>query len=1251
MLRGPMEDQIRNRRRVTRLMAVYAFAVSALAGAIYFHYQSSATIEREHLDAQLTAIVELKIEQIQAWRGERMAQGESFMRNPLIASLTHTLIQDPDDADTIRRLDELIANDVEIFGYESAILVDDMARPIWAAPPAKALHTPAPRAGVPALPPEVHEVTRFVVLKPSPFVPEFVDFYRVGPEQSLRLALIVPLSVRGAAVPHGALVLQINPVAQLGGALTRWPMPTRSGEVILLRREGDHAYAMSKLRFRDEPPGQFKLPLSQINAPAVRIAQGATGLQEGVGYAGKPTVAVGRGVPDTPWVLGARLDMDEAFESLYTEWRNHLFTFLAVSLAMGGVFAAAWRWLIEREHRERAGFVEAQLEQEARYSALFDANPHPMWIFDRETLHFLKVNDAAVRQYGYSREEFLGMTIQDIRPKEDVPRLMAHLQRSMEAHEHVGIWRHLRRDGSEILVDITRSPTTVDGRPAEIVLAHDVTERLRAEEALRKTAAALHESQRIAHLGNWDWDILTNRLHWSPEVYRIFGLAEHAFTEDANYEAFETGVHPDDRDRVNQAVHDALHQHGEYDLFHRVLWPNGEVRTVHELGTVVFDENGRATRMYGVVQDITERRMAEAALRASEERLRLALKASQQGIFDLDIASGLATVSPEYALMLDYDPADFQESFESWAARLHPDDRAATLQAQEDYLAGRRTEYRAEFRLQTRFGGWRWILSMGEIVERSADGTPRRMIGTHTDITELKNKTIALEAAQERLQRAVRAGAIGLWDFDLSTGAFEVTREWCAQLGINPEALLGTIEDWTGRLHPDDYKVIDEFTAALQHGDTAAITREFRARHEDGSYRWILGAVSILRDAEGNPRHAAGANVDITERKRLEQEFIQSQKMESVGRLAGGVAHDFNNLLAVIGGYSELTLAELPEGSHLHHDILQIKHAADRAAGLTRQLLAFSRRQVLKPEVLDVNQVIADAEKMLRRLIGEDIQFTTVLAPEVGQILADPGQIEQVLLNLVVNARDAMPRGGTIRIETSSLEVDLAYARQHHGVTPGRFVRITVTDSGCGMDKEVIRQIFEPFFTTKAQGKGTGLGLATVHGIVNQSGGTIDVTSEPGQGTTFQILFPCHEPRPAERNKAVPIGPSHGHDTIMLVEDEDAVRALTERALRKCGYSVHSASSPAKARILMEAVGDTVQLLITDVIMPGLSGPALAEQLCAKHPHLKVLYMSGYTDDALDNHGVLKEGIQLINKPFSIADLTQKIREVLDTPA
>jgi PAS domain S-box-containing protein len=462
-------------------------------------------------------------------------------------------------------------------------------------------------------------------------------------------------------------------------------------------------------------------------------------------------------------------------------------------------------------------------------------------------------------------------------------------------------------------------------------------------------------------------------------------------------------------------------------------------------------------------------------------------------------------------------------------------------------------------------------------------------------------------------------------------------------LGYSAEELSQTSA--YAQIHPDDQSKVSK--AAEQARSSGVGNRvEYRVRHKSGDWRMLESTASAVCSPEGKVEKLVIVNRDITERRRLEQQLVLSHKLEAIGRLSGGVAHDFNNLLGVIIGYAE-ALEQDPAGNESYREAVdEILKAGHRAAALTQQLLAFSRKQVLEPKILDLNAVVADVEKMLRRLIGEDIDIKITSCADLGMVKADRGQIDQVIMNLAVNARDAMPRGGLLKIETCNVELREEDRKNRQYVVPGRYVMLSVTDAGTGMDAEVQSHIFEPFFTTKEMGKGTGLGLATVYGVIKQSGGYIWVESEPGRGASFKIFLPRAEGQSVDQPDSVtPREKTHGPRTILIAEDEASLRKLTSNTLKKLGYTVLEA--PDAIRIA-DLVVSKIDLLLTDVVMPGMSGRELALTLAATRPETKILYMTGYTDGAIAEHGVLEAGISILRKPFTQAQLIRSLDGIFE---
>lgn len=464
-------------------------------------------------------------------------------------------------------------------------------------------------------------------------------------------------------------------------------------------------------------------------------------------------------------------------------------------------------------------------------------------------------------------------------------------------------------------------------------------------------------------------------------------------------------------------------------------------------------------------------------------------------------------------------------------------------------------------------------------------------------------------------------------------------------LGYTPDEWLALSPRWAELIHPDDLAIVKAAEEGSERGEP--FQAEFRVKRKDGREVWLNDTGVVVHGSDSHPV-MEGIIVDITERKLLETQLQQSRKMEAVGRLAGGIAHDFNNLLTIITGYTDLALSRSSVPLELRGDIERIENAAARAAALVRQLLAFSRKQVLQPKTLDLNAIVLNMDKLLRRLIDDHIEMITCVHDDLGTVRADPAQIEQVIMNLVVNARDAMPQGGRILLETSNVDLDSTYAENHVSVKPGRYVMLAVSDNGVGMDAGTVAHIFEPFYTTKESGRGTGLGLSTVYGIVKQSGGYVWVYSEPGKGSTFKVYLPrVEESVESHEPKSVPFAAQRGSEVVLLVEDEEAVRDLVRTILARQGYEVIVAQDPQHAEVIASKFPGEIHLLLTDVVMPGTSGRELASRIIVARPGIRVLHMSGYTENVVTSGGLLEQGLAFLQKPFAPSALVQKIREVL----
>jgi two-component system cell cycle sensor histidine kinase/response regulator CckA len=674
----------------------------------------------------------------------------------------------------------------------------------------------------------------------------------------------------------------------------------------------------------------------------------------------------------------------------------------------------------------------------------------------------------------------------------------------------------------------------------------------------------------------------------------------------------------------------------------RILRGDGTDGFIRMSSAPVSDDAGEIVAAVAIVVDVTDQRKAETAVRITDERFKFVARATTDVIWDWDIMTNALVWNDSVETVFGHKQNEIYPEIEWWYDHIHPDDRERVISGVRGVLDHGGISWSDQYRYRRADDSYVNVMDRG-YVARDTAGVAVRMFGAMTDISERSRSEAAIRFQAQLLnavQQAVVAtdpdGAVIFWN-----KFAELLYGWTAE-----EAVGRDIQELT----PSPF-LREHGPEIMERGAAGGSwTGEFLVQGKSGKAFPALLTTSPVLDERGTVLGFVTVSIDLTERRNLEEQFRQSQKMDAVGRLAGGIAHDFNNLLTVIRLNTEIIMEGFDPTDPRSEDVKQIRSAAERASGLTRQLLAFSRKQILQPRVLDMNSVVGNVEPMLRRLIGEDITISSNCGAR-GYVVADPGQLDQVLVNLVVNARDAMPQGGRITIETRNVELDETYTSEHAPVVAGRYVMLSVGDNGVGMNRDTREHAFDPFFTTKEAGKGTGLGLATVYGIVKQSGGYVWIYSEPALGTTLKLYFPevsasaafsTSEPRTASKDT------KRGSETILLVEDEEAVRGLTSRILEKQGYRVIAAQHGREAMEIASKESGRIDLVLTDVVMPGMNGRGLVERLTGIRPRIKSLYMSGYTDDDIIRRGFIEPSRSFLQKPFTSDNLLQTVRKVLD---
>ncbi len=740
---------------------------------------------------------------------------------------------------------------------------------------------------------------------------------------------------------------------------------------------------------------------------------------------------------------------------------------------------------------------------------------------------------------------------------------------------------------------------------------------------------------RLARVGAWSVDVATRQVSLSPEILALHNLgpsARMSLEESLNF------YPPEEQPRIRALFRACIVEGKAFDEELQVMDASGQPFWVRGLAEPVFNDDRRVVRIDGAFQDISEQRRAVIALGEEKTRFEAAARATADAIWDWNCATDRLWWSEGMETLFGYRVADLEPDSRSWTTRIHPDDKKRVLTGIHKVIQSQQQKWQAEYRFLRKDGDIAYVSDRGYVI-RDENGDAVRMVGGMSDVTERRQFLTNLTRQAALLDKS--RDAIMVLDLERRITYWNQAAEDI--YGWRQDQALGRrIDDVLG----EERAILDLATQALL--SNGKWSGRLTGRVVDGEAVISEAHWSLVGGDHGEPRAILAINTDITQRLALEEQLQQSQRLEAIGQLTGGVAHDFNNLLTVILGNAELLEDQLDPACTLLHSARLIRGAAERAAELTRRLLAFARRQPLDPGIVDVNELISGLAPLLRPTLHEHLDISILPCPAPWPAFIDPGQLESAILNLCINARDAMDDNGCIVLETANVTLDQHYARQHSEVAPGDYVQVVVSDTGHGIPAGVQERVFDPFFTTKPKGKGTGLGLSMVYGFVKQSRGHIKIYSEPGEGTTVKLYLPrARDARPEPSPPVSPVRYGNHKETVLIAEDDNGVREQAERQLRDLGYRVLSAADGTQALAILEE--HPVDLLFTDVIMPGgPDGPELARRALRAHPGLRVLYTSGYTENAIVRHGRLAPGVHLLEKPYQKTDLDRKIRDVLD---
>ena len=1222
------------------LLLLFLVLTAGIVATGFLFYSSYARNFRGEVERGLSSIAELKVGQLVQWRKERIGDASVFYKNKAFSGLVRRFLEKPADAEARGLILNWLGRVQGAYQCDRIFILDAQG---------------IERLAVPEAPPAfvasyvLQQITE--VLRSGKIT--FLDFHRDAPDRPIHLSLAIPVREESdGGQPLGFLVLRIDPATCLYPYISAWPIPSLTAETLLVRRDGNDALFLNELKFQKNTALKLRIPLTSTDVPAAKAALGQEGIVEGADYRGVPVVAAVRAVPDSPWFLVARMDTAE----VYAPAREHLWVTAvlvgALLLAAGAGVGLVWRQQRVRFYRERYAAAEALKESKERLELAISAASMGTWRWNIKTdqdtrdANFNSMLGLKAAESTQSVKDFIQYVHPDDRAVVDEEIKRAIRERDIYRIE----FRIVRPDGTiywlsdrgKIYYDQKNEPAYMTGA------VFNITERKKAEEALRASEERLRRAIEANKDGVWEWNILTNEEFFSPRWCEIIGYSFDDPELPHTYESWAKRIHPDDYERVQRALADHLEKGVTYDVDYRHRHKSGEYRWQNSSGKAVFDESGRPTKMVGCISDITERKLSQQRLEHERNLLRTLIEAIPDEIAVKDAERRFVLANPACVRALGKESAGEvlgKRDEDLIVIEFTEEDK---LQEEQVLSSGKPfVNIEGKTRLDPVTGKIKRSILITKMPLRDKDGTITGLVVINRDITERKRAEVEIQRSRDWLNAILDASRDGIVAERNETIVY-ANAPYARIYGHDDPAALTGKHVSTVQFEPDNTRMLEYGRRRLE-GESVPEVYEFKGRKKDGRFIDLEASVSTVSIA--GEEHIVATIRDITERKSLQKQLIEAQKMESIATLAGGVAHDFNNILGIIMGHSSILEQTRENPDKFSQSVQAISKATFRGAGLVRQLLTFARKTDVTLQSVLINDTLNELAKLLEEILPKTIVMELNLEKKLPSILADPTQMHQVFLNLCVNARDAMmPKGGRLSLASRLVSGEAVVAKFHRAGAM-EYIVVDVADSGAGMDNATRSRIFEPFFTTKEKGKGTGLGLATVYGIVESHRGFIDVESTVGVGSTFHVYLPV-EPRQVKRDELEKVAEKEipgGTETILVVEDEETLRDLVSFVLEGKGYRVLKASDGEEGlRLFTERMQD-IALVLSDLGLPKISGEDLLKRVQQLKPGARVILASGYVEPETKSELLKAGAVEIVQKPYVPVEILKKIREALDS--